>query len=193
MQADNSHGAEPKWSDLTLGLYVLALLVFWTVVILYTVHPVLPPNPIQLPLEDHNPFPKLLPQGWGFFTRNPRSMGLTGTVRTSAGTWQPPASADRRWPRLVEFSRRRKLVGVEVGVILDQIGEPQWQDCKQTPAACLETAPISNQLNNPMPQPSLCGDVGIFRQEPIPWAWSQASDETVMPSQVLRLQVICHD
>lgn len=193
MQIDHSPSADHKASDLSLGLYILALLLFWFAAFLYTVHPVLPPNPIQLPGEEHNPLPKLLPQGWGFFTRDPKSMGLTGMIRTTEGVWQTPASANRRWPRLVEFSRRRKLAGVEVGVILDQLSEPNWQECKQVPSVCLEQANVEGQVDNQMPHPSLCGEVGIYRQPPIPWAWSQAADETIMPSQVLRLQVVCHD
>src|SRR4051794_9804110 len=193
MQTDHSLAIEPKASDLTLGLFVIGLLDFWTIVVFYTVQPVLPANPLELPLDEHNPFPKLLPQGWGFFTRDPKTMGLTGTVRTSAGVWQAAGSTDRRWPRVVEFSRRRKMSGVEVGVILDQLSEPKWQECKQAPTVCLENAAVSDKLDNPMPQPMLCGDVGIFRQPPLPWAWSQAPDETVMPSQVLRVQVVCHD
>jgi antimicrobial peptide system SdpA family protein len=190
-QQSNTHGR--RWSDTTLGIYVFVLLVFWTIVFLYTVHPVLPANPIQLPLEDQNPLVKLLPQGWGFFTRDPRTMDMTALVRTSGGSWQLPPGSNKSWPRPLEFSRRRKIVGVEVGLILDEITEPQWQECKELPTVCLESAQSNGQVSNVLHRPSLCGDVGIIRQPPIPWAWSQAPDETVMPSQVLRVLVSCHD
>src|SRR5262245_7944490 len=119
MQDQQSSSHSRSWSDRTLGIYAIVLLHFWTVVVLYTVHPVLPANPIQLPLEDHNPFLKLFPQGWGFFTRDPRTMDLSALVRTSAGSWQPLPGSNMGWPRPLEFSRRRKLTGVEIGLIFD--------------------------------------------------------------------------
>ena len=60
-----------KVSDKTIGIYVLALLFFWTTVFAYAVHPVLPANPIDLPLEEKSPLVHFLPQGWAFFTRDP--------------------------------------------------------------------------------------------------------------------------
>ena len=188
----NDHTINPGTdrSDAKLGVYILVLMVFWTTTIAYTVHPVLPANPLELPLETHNPFVKLLPQGWGFFTRDPRSMDMTTFVKTST-SWQSPPSASKTWPRMLEFSRRRKLTGVEAGLILDAIPEPEWQECKEAPTACLDKAPVNETVENKQQQPTLCGDVGIVRQPPIPWAWSQTPDETVMPSEVLRIQVSC--
>jgi antimicrobial peptide system SdpA family protein len=193
-QEGQQHCGEPtvKMSDTRLGIYVLALMLFWTTVVAYSVHPVLPANPIQLPLEENSPLVKLLPQGWGFFTRDPRSPEMFAFVKTSDGLWQPVVSGKPFWPRLLEFSRRRKLAHVEIGVILYELSDPQWQACQDLPAICLENAPLSGTVKNILSPPSLCGEVGIIQQTPIPWAWSQSPEETLMPSEVLRLQVSCH-
>src|SRR5262249_1753437 len=156
-----------RTSDTRLGLFVFVLLVFWATVFVYTVHPVLPANPLQLPLEEHNPFVKLLPQGWGFFTRDPRSMDMTALLRTSEGSWQTPPGFNKGWPRALEFSRRRKLTGVEIGLILDELSDPQWQECKEIPTTCLESSAANAKVENVLHQPSLCGEVGIVRQPPI--------------------------
>ena len=189
MQAEENQ----KPSDTRLGAFVFALMLFWTIIVLYTVHPVLPPNPIQLPLEDHTPMVSLLPQGWGFFTRDPRSADMTAFLRTSDGGWRVAINNKPPWPRFLEFSRSRKMTNVEVGLVLYEIPDPKWQPCEELPSACLDKVTGSGQINNPVAYPTLCGDIGIVRQAPIPWAWSAASDETVMPSEVLRVQVACHD
>ena len=182
-----------KISNTRLGISALALLLFWITVIAYTAHPILPANPIQLPLEEKSPLPHFLPQGWAFFTRDPRSMGLSAFLKTADGMWHPSPSGKRFWPHLMNFSRRWKLPGIELGIILNELPDPQWQACQDPPVTCLEKAPSSGTVENTLAGPMLCGDVGIVRQPPIPWAWSQASDETVMPSEVLRLQVSCHE
>jgi len=193
MQAENRQNQSGiKPSDTVLGAFVFSLMLFWMILVLYTVHPVLPPNPIQLPLEDHSPMVSLLPQGWGFFTRDPRSADMTAFLRTTDG-WRVAANSKPLWPRLFEFSRSRKMTNVEVGMVLYEIPDPKWQPCEEISSACLDRATGSGQINNPLAHSSLCGDVGVVRQAPLPWAWSATPDETVMPSEVLRVQVACHD
>jgi antimicrobial peptide system SdpA family protein len=194
-QDGQQHPTEPavKMSDTRLGIYVLALLLFWTTVVAYTVHPALPPNPIQLPLEEKSPLLNLLPQGWGFFTRDPRSLDLSAFVKTSDGSWHAAPIPKRFWPHPPHFSRSWKLSGVEVGLVLNELSDPQWQACQEIPTTCLGKAPLGGTVENILSPPSLCGEIGFVRQPPIPWAWSQSPDETVMPSEVLRLQVSCHE
>lgn len=194
MQQGQQHGDEPvNVSVKRLGIYVLALLLFWTTIVAYSVHPILPANPIELPLEEKSPLVHFLPQGWAFFTRDPRSMDMSAFVRTTDATWHSLPSGNRFWPHLLNFSRRWKLAGVEIGIVLSEMSDLQWQACEELPTTCLEKAPLSGTMENIMSQPSLCGEVGMVRQPPIPWAWRQSSEETVMPSEVLRLQVSCHE
>jgi antimicrobial peptide system SdpA family protein len=103
------------------------------------------------------------------------------------------ASRAHGWPHLLTFSRRSKLSGVEIGLLLSSLAEPNWQTCRGSPEGCLEGAPARGSIENALPSPTLCGEVGIVAQPPVPWAWSRSSGRTVMPSQVLRLEVVCHD
>lgn len=180
-------------SDRRLGVYVLLLLIFWVTVVAYTVHPVLPDNPIALPFEEKSPFIPLLPQGWGFFTRDPKSLDLAAFVKMSDGSWQPAPMPKRLWPHPPGFSRGWKLHGIEVGIIFTSLADPQWEHCQERPSACLAKAPLATTVENLLSNPTLCGEIGLVRQPPIPWAWREAANETVMPSEVLRLQVVCHD
>jgi len=179
-----------KLSDKRLGIYALILLFFWLVVAVFTVHPILPANPIEIPFEEKSPLVNFLPQGWAFFTRDPKSLDLAAFVKNS-GDWQPAPPTKRFWPHLLNFSRRWKIPGIEMGLLLNDLPDPQWQACRELPIDCLKRAPLAGTVENPLPQPSLCGEVGLIHQEPVPWAWREASEETVMPSEVLRLQVSC--
>ncbi|HUQ34669.1 MAG TPA: SdpA family antimicrobial peptide system protein [Pyrinomonadaceae bacterium] len=182
-----------EMSNHKLGVYALFLIIFWASVVVYTVHPALPANPIELPFEEQSPMIFLLPQGWAFFTRDPKSLNLSAYLKSPEGTWLHVSRDKGFWPHLFKFSRRWKLPGIEIGLVINEPDDLQWHECLELPTTCLEQTPSSGSVENKLPHPSLCGDVGIVRQTPIPWAWSQAPDETVMPSEVLRLQVSCHE
>ncbi len=72
-----------------LGVVVIALAMAWSVLILYAVHVELPVNALDLPFESSlkPPLQALVPQGWGFFTRDPREPRLL-PFRREAGVWQ---------------------------------------------------------------------------------------------------------
>jgi antimicrobial peptide system SdpA family protein len=179
-------------SNSRLMVYVLALLFFWATVLAYTIHPILPDNPIQLPFEDVSPLTHLLPQGWSFFTRNPRLPDPYVYVRSPDGWQLAPSFAADRDP-LAFFSRSSKLPGVEADRILHDLPQLEWQECRNHPSDCLATAPLGGTVKNTFPMPSLCGDIGLVSQELIPWAWSRATEEIIMPSKVLRVRALCDE
>ena len=42
-----------------------------------------------------------------------------------------------------------------------------------------------------MSEPTLCGEVVISEQKPVPWAWSKLEKPFSMPAKVLRMEVKC--
>ncbi len=137
----------------------------------------------------------LIPQGWGFFTRDPREPRIIPFGLRSEGEWTelglgPHGRA--RW--LFGLDRRSRAQGLEIGTLFGAVGDDAWFDCggptPMEPHACLDAAsPLP--VENPSPIPSLCGEVGLVRREPVPWAWRRAADRIEMPAQVLRLSVRC--
>ncbi len=138
----------------------------------------------------------LLPQGWGFFTRDPREARIIPFGLDTEGEWTelglgPHSRA--RW--LFGLDRRSRAQGLEIGTLFGAVPDDAWVDCdsgptSMEPRACLDAAsPL--QVDNPSPIPSLCGQIGLVRREPVPWAWRGAADQIEMPAQVLRLDVRC--
>jgi antimicrobial peptide system SdpA family protein len=183
----------PNSRDRQRGICALALLFFWLALSAYVVHGALPANALHLPFEDEFRLQHFLPQGWAFFTRNPRYPTLSAYTRGADGAWHPVPRQKRMWPHFLNFSRRWKLTGVEIGLTLYELPAIEWQPCQHNPFHCLDQAPESGPITNVRQSPVLCGEVGLVKQEPLPWAWSQAPDETEMPSEVIRAHVACHD
>lgn len=138
----------------------------------------------------------IVPEGWGFFTRDPREPRIVPYTLNPQGEWQNAnlgPHSQGRW--IFGFDRRSRAQGVEIGTLFGDVPEAGWTECGDDaepldPPTCLDLAePIS--VHNPSESPSLCGTVALVAQEPIPWAWRDAIDTIEMPSRVLLLDVAC--
>ena len=176
-----------------LGLWTIGLLTAWSIVGAYVVHAALPFNPIHLPFEQVVPVRYFAPEGWAFFTRDPREERYDAFTLLS-GEWRGallgPHSRPSNWFGL---DRASTAQGVEIGLLLANIPEHDWHACRAEPTRCLAElgVPESPATVNHSPEPTLCGDVGLSLQRPVPWAWSRSKTKIVMPSRVLRLRISC--
>ncbi|WP_396644353.1 SdpA family antimicrobial peptide system protein [Microbacterium sp.] len=134
----------------------------------------------------------IAPQGWAFFTKSPRG-SVPLAYRWDGGEW---VSADRgpnaqlRWA--FGLNRESRLTEFDVQTALAEVDESWWQDCPRDrgDAHCLSaTAPravasVGHDLR-------LCGEVGIVRREPVPWAYREYIERSA--GQSLRLTVACEE
>jgi antimicrobial peptide system SdpA family protein len=177
-----------------MGGVLLMLAITWSVLILYAVHIELPVNALDLPFESSiKPnLQAVIPEGWGFFTRDPREARLLPYVRP-AGDWQSASEGPNgeAW-NAFGLNRAARAQGVEMGLLEFAIPTDAWKDCTEEIGSCLDKLPTSMQVSNPTPHPTLCGDVGFAHRDTLPWAWAASvPDETTMPSKVVRLTVKC--
>jgi antimicrobial peptide system SdpA family protein len=159
---------------------------------LYSAQPALPPNPLRLPFAQRMETGLLLPQGWKFFTRDPQEERILVFTRNRGGRWRPATLGPIARPaNRFGVSRIPRAQGVETGLLMSRMSKRDWRDCATRPEECLRSAPAVRNLRNRSPRPTLCGAVGLVLQKPVPWAWSRADEEIVMPSRVARLEVLC--
>ncbi len=177
-----------------LGLVALVLLLGWSTLAIHAVHAVMPNNPIKLPLTKVLDFRLILPEGWAFFTRDPREPEATVYVRSSDGQWLITPGVPRfHWSTALGLDRHIRAHGVELGMLLEKAEKAERFDCTKEPQECLEQASVAAPMNNPSPAPQICGQIGIVMRKPVPWAWSLAhqAKPISMPSKVLRMDVQC--
>ena len=173
-----------------LGLYVAALTAGWVMLFAYAVHAVMPTNPIHLPFEDSLRVVQWFPQGWRFYTRDPREAYLLvyDLLNDDLSPLAWPNSHPKNYFGLKRLGRSQ---GIELGLIDVQVPERSWRPCEAAPLDCLRLAPVTVNAVNPSPNPSLCGEIGIVRIRPVPWAWSRSRELLDMPSRVVRVKVTC--
>ncbi|MFP2904935.1 SdpA family antimicrobial peptide system protein [Pyxidicoccus sp. 3LFB2] len=193
MNPTESPSSEPARTR-RLGLLALGLILGWSTVTVYALHAALPYNPIQLPFEDRINMRLVLPEGWAFFTRDPREDRMLPYVRATDGQWAWASQTPNFQPKnAFGIDRAARAQGVEMGLLMEQAREYARQACEEDPRRCLERASPGKPLRNRSPNPTLCGQVGFVFQRAVPWAWSRTSQgkPIIMPSKVLRLEVEC--
>jgi antimicrobial peptide system SdpA family protein len=168
--------------------------IAWATAGLYIVHAQIPRNVLELPFEQtvRSAIPFFVPEGWAFFTRDPREPRLLPYRRGTDGIWayaHAGPHADIR--NVFGLDRISRAQGVEIGLLLGEFADTAWRTCTDAPTLCLDDQPPSVPITNHSPAPTLCGDVGLVRQEPVPWAWARVGSETTMPSTVVRLDIRC--
>jgi antimicrobial peptide system SdpA family protein len=178
--------------DRRLGLLVLALGAFWAVLFTYAVHGSMPFNPLRLPFENKLQTMRWIPEGWKFFTRDPREEDLLYFVVGTSGVWVSAHRGPHSRPsNALGLNRVSRAQSVEAGLLYSKIPKTLWAQCNGHPVKCLESSPVGKALKNISPRPTLCGTIGLVMQKPVPWAWSHSRDAMNMPSRVIRLEVSC--
>lgn len=174
-----------------LGVFAVGIAGLWAVLALYVVHAALPYNPLRLPYAHALRTQVWAPEGWAFFTRNPREP-RPFLYRLDGATWASASLGPHaRASNAFGMNRRARAQGVELGLLLEGVPSRSWKRCEEAPLGCLDAAPAAARVANRSPRPSLCGTIGVVRQAPVPWAWARAPKPVVMPSNVIRLEVSC--
>jgi antimicrobial peptide system SdpA family protein len=174
-----------------LPLVAALLCVLGVLGTLYGLHAVTGFNPLRLPNEKSVDIQSWAPQGWKFFTRDPREDWTLLFARRADGTWvDASAGPNFQVGSLFGLSRAPRAQGIEMGTLLYGFRPNQWRPCTRTPVECLPDVPVQSRVvRNRTPRPTLCGDVAIVLQQQIPWAWARS--RPLMPSRILRMYVEC--
>jgi antimicrobial peptide system SdpA family protein len=176
-----------------VGAVLLVTIGFWGTVFLYAIHPVLPYNPLALPFQEELRAQFWVPEGWAFFTRSPREENPYLFVRTTAG-WQTASLGPLSHPRnAFGLNRTVRAQSVEMARLLsDAAVRAGWTSCGPADFEdCLEAMSPKIELRNDASVRTICGDIGIARQAPIPWAWSRSKKPILMPITAVRMRVRC--
>jgi len=181
--------AARELTDRQLGRIAITLGAIAAAAAVLAVSAVLPSSAIQLPQSVAQTTDLLAPQGWAFFTASPRSAYPQAYVLSRDGGWQLHGGSLAVPSDLFGLDRSLRAEGTEIALLAQGVPAQDWRPCVGLPVRCLSAAPVAVQVTNTSTLANLCGQVGFVRQQVLPWAWRGTG--TVMPSQVLRLEVSC--
>jgi antimicrobial peptide system SdpA family protein len=131
----------------------------------------------------------IAPEGWGFFTRDPQEEEVHVWHVQADGSVEPSNPADRRGLAFAGVSRRTRVLGIEIGQVLQRVPHTAWTPCRGRVDACGDRTVL--RIANTMRVRSLCGRYIIERKRPIPWAWAATSRPTAMPARIVEVDIEC--
>ncbi|ELR72482.1 hypothetical protein C900_01477 [Fulvivirga imtechensis AK7] len=160
----------------------------WLSVIFFTLRANNAPD-YQMPYSAKKLLSSLLPQGWGFFTRDPKE-GITeaysydqSTDEVSLITVKNASAANA-----IGFSRNARFAGIDLVFLLEYAKADMWHkgkgDFKDNIPLTADTI-IADKPIQYFPE----GEYILHRYEPIPFAWAGKGQESYRPYLIARVQV----
>ncbi|WDZ86561.1 SdpA family antimicrobial peptide system protein [Micromonospora cathayae] len=179
----------PRRPVLWIGLLV-------ALVALFDLQTFLPGNAVSLPGQRQAApvLRALLPQGWAFFTKSPRSPDLVVHAVRPDGQLDDVTTGSYAEPRYAfGLDRSARAQATELALLVSGLPGSAWRSCRQPTEACLaEAVPTpAAPVRNSDDTPSLCGPVVLARTEPVPWAYRDLVAGEVRFTHVVRLEVSC--
>lgn len=176
--------------DAQLGRQLLVTAGVVLVAAVYVLHAALPAVSFGLPFDNRQTVRTLVPEGWAFFTRSPRTPEPAAYGAGPDGTWRQLTGGSRSGPRdAFGLNRRARSQGTELGIVMSQVPKEHWSSCERAPTDCLSGVTPRLTVTNYSTHHTLCGDVGLALREVRPWAWRDLPGG--MPAKVARVVVTC--
>ena len=133
----------------------------------------------------------LLPEGWAFFTRNPRESTYHLYEETPGGQLTSADSADARAKGLWGLERKSRLRSIAVAQLASRVPKEAWKECRSTLRQCRQEQDVEPEIALKMNVPTICGHVVLEEREPVPWAWRRSFFRVHMPSRTARAHIPC--
>jgi len=120
-----------------------------------------------------------LPEQWAFFTKSPREAVLLPFAYSERDEWSSISEYPHsRAAHAFGWDRKSRAQGIEIGLVYSGMKASDWVVCSDIDSVfeCLgrETSASKSDwptVNNPSPDPTLCGTVALSSVQPDPWAW----------------------
>jgi len=172
-----------------LGAFVATL---WSAAGLVVLSGSLPESPLRLSRPSRLNLLIVSPQGWSFFTRDPRE-AVDHVYQKSGGGWVEALHVNSSPHHLFGVRRDARALSVELTALASGLPADAWIHCRSDLKTCLQGshAAAAVRVSNISLTRLLCGEFAVERRPPVPWAWSRSLDRIRMPSRVLRLDVDC--
>ena len=129
------------------------------------------------------------PEGWGFFTKNPRDLHLE-IYKIEAGNIKSISICNHSLSNFLGLSRKSRVIGYEASMLANKVKKEQWKDSDGTSLekfvyeSIIEIQSISNFKYFTE------GDYIIKLYEPIPYAWVKENQEEFNPYKIARIKVL---
>jgi len=182
-----------------LGLITIALGVFIGLFSAYVVYAAFPGRSSGLPIDNGagRALNAVLPQGWAFFTSDPRATAYLPYREGADSTWRSIAAGPlARAGNGFGFDRSPRVQDQQVESVVAGVQSRYWHTCPAGLAlasveVCFHGDPRGVYVTSPWPIRALCGQVGIVAASPVVWFRARRGGPAFEAAKVLMVDVRC--
>lgn len=133
----------------------------------------------------------ILPQGWAFFTRNPREDQITIYSQKGENIINVSLKTTNK-SELFGIKRSNRFIQDKLGNIISEIDKKYWYNT-QTDYDFRNIANALNHVSISVSYPSLCGTYIIEVKKIMPWSYfkSELSSNISLDTKLIKLTLIC--
>jgi antimicrobial peptide system SdpA family protein len=165
----------------------ITLTSFWLYFILYVYIGNIKDNPLRFTLTAKKNLIGIVPEGWGFFTRNPREARTAIYVKNKE-SWEKQSLNNFQYSSIWGLDRKCRTIEMELNVIKKQVFENDWIECSEKEDLQSKQLYIKSiHVKNSIPAGSISGEIILEKYEVAPWAW--ANDVKKLSSRIVKLYV----
>ena len=167
----------------------IAIILFWATALFFTLAASSEISPVLPSYKNKINFVSLVPEGWSFFTRNPREVE-TFIYKEIDGKLVNMNHQNFTAHNAFGFGRYTRIESLELALLLASTEDSLWVKNDIDIHEFYEKKLLKEQkIVNTSNSQYLTGTIILEQKEPIPWAWYQSGKEVIMPSKVIKLEV----
>ena len=182
-----------KWASWTTNAVLVAFWSCWAGLNLVSS---LEDNALHVDLRERVFLQAITPQGWAFFTRDPREVSQRVFIQAEAGRLEPANNADYRGEPWNGVRRQLRNRGIVLAHVMSSTPSSAWRPCDGPIGKCVAQSDADASpcvVLRAYDTTDLCGRVVMQEVSPVPWAW-RASYRNVHPSsRIAVVDVDCQD
>ncbi|PEK57864.1 SdpA family antimicrobial peptide system protein [Bacillus wiedmannii] len=174
----------------SIGIFI-GFSLMWGLLFLSSIISGLGTNPLSMSKDANLAISSVLPQGWGFFSKDPREsqVGLYAAEKDSLEVLWP----NMKVKNVFGLYRKGRSQGVEMGLLTTKFKEQDWMKCTDSNLqACKKKADKKVvKVENPISTPLVCGEYYMTKENPVPWNYYKYSDSTYTVTNIVKVDVSC--
>jgi antimicrobial peptide system SdpA family protein len=145
-------------------------------------------TPVRFSYKSVREYYSIFPQGWAFFTRNPREAVLKIYRQENGRLVHLNSTASLSLGDALGLKRHKRKISTEFAQVISRVAASKWT--KFDTGDIEEKAkglPIADTIESRFDQKLLQGEYVFYQSERVPWAWAASNPK--MPFQCIKIFV----
>lgn len=131
----------------------------------------------------------LTPQGWGFFTRNPREENIIMYKFDEKDSVVKITDKNFSFNNYFGLSRKQRYEAIQMSALLSDIKEEEFVKCNEISVQNCDINKVIISNNTKNKNNYFKGTYFLKKEKAIPWAWSKSKEKLKNPYKVIEIEI----